>query len=47
MVVLGRADPVDLGVASDILVARIDHDDFVELEGGILSNPVGVKNSEV
>ena len=47
MVVLGRHNPVDLGVASDVLVGGIDHDDFVEFEGGILSNPVRVEDSEV
>ena len=47
VVVLGRDDPVDSGVASDGTVGGIDHDDFKELEGGILSAPVGREDAEV
>ena len=45
--VLVGHDPVDAGVASDGLVVGVHADDLVELEGGVLSNPVGVKNTEV
>ena len=45
--VLGGGNPVDSGVASDSLVVRVNKDDFVELEGSVLTNPVGVENSEV
>ena len=44
---LGGDDPVDAWVSSDGLVGWIDKDDFVELEGGVLTNPVGVENTEV
>ena len=44
---LGGADPVDAGVASDGLVGGIDHDDLEELEGGVLTDPVGVEHAEV
>jgi hypothetical protein len=40
-------DPVDSGVISDGVVEWINKDNLVELEGGILSNPVGVEDSEV
>ena len=46
MLVDGVADPVDLGVVSDGLVGGIDEDDFVVFIGGVLSNPVGVEDSE-
>ena len=45
--VLGSNNPVNSGVTSDAFVAWVDHDDFVEFEGSILSNPVGVENTEV
>jgi len=40
------AHPVDLGVAGDGLVVRIDHDDLEVFVGGVLSNPVGVKDTQ-
>lgn len=43
----GGADPIDTGVATDGLVGRINHDDFVELEASILTNPVRVEGAEV
>lgn len=42
----GIADPVDSGVLSDGLVGGVDEDDFEVLEGGILTNPVGIEDSE-
>ena len=42
----GIADPVNLGVVSDGLMASIDEDDFVVFVGSILSNPVRVEDSE-
>jgi hypothetical protein len=27
-------------------VGRVDHDDLEEFEGGVLSNPVGVEDSQ-
>ena len=44
---LTGADPVDAGVVSDSGVVGVDHDDFVEFVRSILSNPVGVEDSEV
>jgi len=43
----GLADPVDLGVSSNGLVGGVDKDDFEEFEGGVLTNPVRVEDSEV
>ena len=40
------AHPVDLGVAGDGLVVRIDHDDLEVFVGGVLSNPVGVEDTQ-
>ena len=45
--VLSGDDPVDAWVFTDGSVGWIDHDDFVELERGILSNPVGVEDAKV
>ena len=42
----GLGDPVDLGVASDSLMERIDHNHFVVLISGILADPVRVKDSQ-
>lgn len=47
VVVLGGADPVDAGVLADGGVAGVYHDNFVEFETGILTNPVGGEHSEV
>ena len=47
VVLFARADPVDAWVSSDGLVGWIDEDNFVEFEGGILSYPVGVEDTEV
>ena len=44
---LSGADPVDARVVADSSVVGIDHDDFVEFVRSILSNPVGVEDSEV
>ena len=45
--VLGGSDPVDSWVSSDCLVLGVNKDDFVELEGSVLADPVTVENSEV
>jgi hypothetical protein len=45
--VLAGADPVDAGVSADCLVLGINEDDFEELEGGVLANPVRVEDTEV
>jgi hypothetical protein len=42
----GADHPVDLGVASDALVVRVDHDDLEVLVGGVLSDPVRVEDAE-
>jgi len=47
MLVLGGDDPIDAGISADSLVGWVDHDDFVEFEGSILTNPVGVEASHV
>jgi len=39
-------DPVHVGISSDDLVVRVDHDNLVVLVGGIFSSPVTVDNSE-
>ena len=44
---LGRGNPVDTGVTADSLVGWVNHDDFVELEGSVLTNPVRVENTHV
>ncbi len=44
--VLLRDDPVDSWVVSDGSVGWVDHDDLEELEGGVLSNPVRVEDSQ-
>ena len=40
------ANPVDLRIVTDGSVSRVNHNDLEEFEGGILTNPVGVQNSE-
>jgi hypothetical protein len=40
-------DPVDAGVSANSLVLGIDEYDLVVLVGGVLVNPVGVKDAEV
>lgn len=47
VLLLGAGDPVDSGVSSDGLVAGVNHDDFEELEGSVLTYPVGVEYSQV
>ena len=47
VVVLGGDDPVDFWVSSDGLVGWVNEDNFVELVGGVLTNPVRVENAEV
>lgn len=42
----GLGDPVDLGVAADSLVERIDHDDLEVLVRRILTNPVRAQDTE-
>lgn len=41
------ADPVHARIATDSLVERINTNDFVELEGSILVNPVAVQDAQV
>ena len=40
VLMFGRDDPVDAGISSDGTVVRVDHNDFIEFERGILSDPV-------
>lgn len=40
-------DPVDAGVVADLGVRGIDQNNFVVLHGGVLVDPVRVKNAEV
>ena len=47
MSVLGGDNPVDAGIATDGLVGWVDHDDFKELEGGVLTAPVSIEHAEV
>ena len=46
LVVVG-GDPADSWVSSDGLVVGVNHDDFEELEGSVLTNPVRVEDSKV
>lgn len=41
------AQPVHAGVVADGLVRRVDTDDLVELEGGVLVDPVAVQDTQV
>lgn len=41
------ADPVDARIVTDGLVERINHDDFVPLEAGILGGPERIQHAEV
>ena len=45
--VLVGSDPVNSGVTGDSLVLGVNKDDFEELEGSVLANPVRVEDSEV
>jgi hypothetical protein len=47
VLVNGVGDPVDARITTDSRVARVDHNNFEEFVGTVLSNPVGVQNSEV
>lgn len=40
-------DPVDSGISSDGLVEWVNKDNLIELVGSILTNPIGVENSEI
>ena len=40
-------DPVDARIITDLLVRRINHDDFIVFHGGILVNPVRVQDTQV
>lgn len=40
------ADPVDLGITTDGVVVWIKHDHLEVLVGGILTDPVGVQDTE-
>lgn len=43
----GVDDPVDAGVDADGLVLGVNEDDLVVLVGGVLVDPVGVKDTQV
>lgn len=45
--VLVGSNPVNSGVTGDSLVLGVNKDDFEELEGSVLANPVRVEDSEV
>ena len=47
VLVNGVGDPVDARITTDSRVAGVDHNNFEEFVGTVLSNPVGVQNSEV
>ena len=40
-------NPVDSGISGNCLMVGVNKDDFVELEGSVLANPVRVEDSEV
>lgn len=43
----GGDDPVDAGIVTDGIVLGVNEDDLEVLVSGVLSNPVGVENTEV
>ena len=43
---VGLAYPLDVRITSDGLVEGIDHDDLVELVGGVLGYPVAVHHTQ-
>ena len=45
--VLRRADPVNARVVADAGVVRVNQDNLVEFEAGVLTNPVAVQNAQV
>ena len=47
MLHLGGADPVDAWVASDGTMGGVHNDDFEELVGGILADPIRVEHSHL
>lgn len=47
VLLLVGGDPVDSGVLGDGLVVGVNKDDLEELEGSVLTDPVGVEHSEV
>ena len=47
LLVLTGDDPIDSWVTSNSLVMWVDKDDFVELETGVLTNPVRAEHAEV
>merc|ERR1711935_686278 len=46
-VLLVGGDPVNVGVSLDGLVLGVNHNNFKEFVGTVLTNPVGVEDSEV
>jgi hypothetical protein len=46
MFVNGLADPVNSWIVPNGIVSGIDHDDFEELVGSVLSDPVAIQDSE-
>ena len=47
MLVHGVHNPVNTGVVADLLVRRINHNNFVVLHGGVLVDPVRVEYTKV
>ena len=47
VLVLVASNPVNSGISGDGLVVGVNKDDFEELEGSVLTNPVRVEDSEV
>ncbi len=47
VLLLVGGNPVNSGVAGHSLVVGVNHDDFEEFEGTVLTNPVGVEDAEV
>jgi hypothetical protein len=40
-------DPVDTGIISNLLMGRINENDFIVFHGSILTNPIGIQNSHI
>ena len=47
VLVNGVDDPVDAGVVADLLVRRIDQNNFIVLHGCVLVDPVGVQDTHI
>lgn len=47
MLLMASADPVHSGVVSDSIMVWVNHNDLVVFIGSVLTDPVGIQNSQV